>query len=336
MSERGAWRYLRGWVTLTRQRLALNEPDGPKPRDGEGLSRLTLGPGLDGRWFGTFDLEAADGEVLANAVEYQLQAMWDAQIFNAHDGLAVAERRARALVEVITRGTRGGDEDGTARPLVLALVDAATLTRPDRPGPDVLSALVPDAVEADALRVSALSRSGPVSTATIRRLVCEGSVCPVIVGQDGDPLSMGRTIRIANRQQRRALRIRDGHCVFAGCRVIAEHCIAHHLVHWEHGGPTDLEGLALVCRYHHRLIHEGGFGLERDDRGRFTTYRPDGTPIDGCCTDPPLLHRRRPPPDHHPGDDPDKNTRAIRRADTLMREARARRWAESSSVLAKV
>ncbi len=268
--------------------------------------------------------------------------MWDAKVFHAHDGLTVAHRRAQALVEVITRGTRGGDDDGTARPLVLALIDAATLTgmRPD--GAASTQANPPAHDEpfldpfglglqldrAEMMRIAELSMAGPVPTATIRRLACEGTVCPIIIGEDGNPLSMGREIRLFNRKQRRALRVRDGHCVFAGCTVGAEHCIAHHLVHWEHNGPTHIDNGALVCRFHHRLLHEGGFGLARDEHGRFVTTRPDGTPITDTHTTLPVLHRRRPPPGPDPGDDPDEAhlTHLIhQRAQAMIGYAQAKR-----------
>jgi catechol 2,3-dioxygenase-like lactoylglutathione lyase family enzyme len=51
-------------------------------------------------------------------------------------------------------------------------------------------------------------------------------------------------------------------------------CEAHHLRHWLHGGPTDLANLALLCRIHHRAVHEGGWRLARGPDGRLTATPP--------------------------------------------------------------
>jgi HNH endonuclease len=91
------------------------------------------------------------------------------------------------------------------------------------------------------------------------------------------PLDLGRSQRLVNRAQRRALRFRDGPgCGFPGCS--ARHVDAHHITFWADGGPTDLANLILLCRHHHRLLHEGGYTAALiDNRPRF--YRPDHTPI---------------------------------------------------------
>ena len=88
---------------------------------------------------------------------------------------------------------------------------------------------------------------------------------------------------------RRAIAQRDGGCRFAGCDRPAPWCDAHHLTHWAHGGTTDPDNLALVCPYHHHLLHEGRYTLTRTPEGHWTTRRPDGTAI----PDPPRAH------DHH-------------------------------------
>jgi HNH endonuclease len=74
---------------------------------------------------------------------------------------------------------------------------------------------------------------------------------------------VGRTTRVVQPAQRVALAVRDGGCVFPGCARPLAWCEAHHLRHWLHGGPTDLANLALVCRAHHRAVHEGGWRLAR-------------------------------------------------------------------------
>src|SRR5207248_1006592 len=50
----------------------------------------------------------------------------------------------------------------------------------------------------------------------------------------------------------------------------------HHIRHWANGGPTMLSNLALLCRRHHRAVHEEGYTVERDPAGELKFHRPDG------------------------------------------------------------
>ncbi len=104
-----------------------------------------------------------------------------------------------------------------------------------------------------------------VSLETARRMLCDASLVP-IAESDGEPLSIGRRTRTIPSALRRALRVRDGGCRFPGCshRRFVD---AHHIRHWADGGETAVDNLVHLCRRHHRLIHEGGFSVERDPRG---------------------------------------------------------------------
>jgi HNH endonuclease len=93
---------------------------------------------------------------------------------------------------------------------------------------------------------------------------------PVLGGAPSRPLEVGRATRVIAPAQRAALAARDGGCVFPDCDRPLAWCDAHHLWHWVDGGPTDLDNLALVCRAHHRRVHEGGWQLARGPDGRFT------------------------------------------------------------------
>jgi hypothetical protein len=107
------------------------------------------------------------------------------------------------------------------------------------------------------------------------RLQAALSLLPVALGgAPTQPLELGRTTRVVSPAQRNALTVRDGGCVFPGCGRPQSWCEAHHLIHWLHGGPTDLGNLALVCRAHHRAVHEGGWQLQRDPDGRMTATPP--------------------------------------------------------------
>jgi hypothetical protein len=101
---------------------------------------------------------------------------------------------------------------------------------------------------------------------------------PTLGGAPSQPLEVGRTSRVVSAAQRNALVVRDRGCAFPGCDRPPGWCEAHHLVHWLHGGPTDLENLALVCRAHHRAVHEGGWRLHRGPDGRLVATPPHRRP----------------------------------------------------------
>lgn len=109
---------------------------------------------------------------------------------------------------------------------------------------------------------------------TIRRWACLGEVTPVVVGADGTHLLLGRTTRLANREQRRALRAWYRTC--ACCDVLYEHCQIHHVTWWELGGRTDIGSLVPLCSRHHHLVHEGGWKLHLDRNRVLRVTLPNG------------------------------------------------------------
>ena len=115
-----------------------------------------------------------------------------------------------------------------------------------------------------------------VSAETCERLSCDSSVVVMRHGSDGSVLDVGRKTRSIPPAIRRALQARDARCQFPGCA--ARRYDAHHLVHWAHGGSTGVENLTLLCRRHHRLVHEGGIGVRRGTDGRVTFHLANG----GC------------------------------------------------------
>jgi hypothetical protein len=113
---------------------------------------------------------------------------------------------------------------------------------------------------------------------------------PVLGGGPTVPMEVGRASRVVTAAQRSALAVRDGGCVFPDCSRPLAWCEAHHLRHWLHGGPTDLANLALLCRTHHRAVHEGGWRLARQPDGRLTATPPHRF----HRRDPAHFHRRQP------------------------------------------
>ncbi len=93
-------------------------------------------------------------------------------------------------------------------------------------------------------------------------------------GNDGTVLDVGRKTRTIPPALRRALDRRDGGCRFPGCGL--RFCDAHHIRHWADGGETKLDNVLLVCRFHHRLVHEEGFGVAIAGNGEIRFHWPDG------------------------------------------------------------
>ena len=120
-------------------------------------------------------------------------------------------------------------------------------------------------------------QDGPVvPPQTIRRLLCNARVQTVIEDRDGNVLGLGRTSREPSAWMIRQVRYRDRGCQFPGCGT-RSFTQAHHVRWWRHGGRTDLDNLVLICTFHHRLVHEHGWSIRREDDASFHWFRRDGT-----------------------------------------------------------
>ena len=117
-----------------------------------------------------------------------------------------------------------------------------------------------------------------VSAETSRRLSCDASLVTMRHGADGEVLNVGRKTRSVPPSIRRALQARDRSCRFPGCT--ARRCDAHHLDHWVDGGVTSLDNLVLLCRRHHRAVHEGGFEVRQRNDGTTTFLTANGSLLD--------------------------------------------------------
>lgn len=180
------------------------------------------------------------------------------------------QRRADALHSLARTYLDSAPEDrsGEDRHLVIVQVSAEALTQnvpagtPCTPESDPPAGTLP--------RCGVLG-AGPLETATAERLACTGQVSLMVTDAGGEVLHLGRKQRLASRAQRRALRLRDTTCTFPGCHQ-SRHLDAHHLVPWSEGGRTDIDGLALLCRRHHVMVHEGGMRVVHD-AGRSSSHR---------------------------------------------------------------
>ncbi|MGN6301121.1 MAG: HNH endonuclease signature motif containing protein, partial [Angustibacter sp.] len=103
-----------------------------------------------------------------------------------------------------------------------------------------------------------LENGTPISQQLLARLMCDAELVPVLVDGLGNPLDVGRTLRLHTAKQRVALAERDRGCTWPGCTAPVSWTEAHHLTPWQHGGGTSVHDGALLCGRHHRYVHAIG------------------------------------------------------------------------------
>ena len=195
------------------------------------------------------------------------------------------QRQADALGRLAECALAGGLDRGTAgdRYQVVLHVDAGTLAEEAAQETPEHAADGEDAHRADSADTrrsqAALAEDGGIRVGqeTARRIACDSATVTMRHGPDGDVLDVGRRTRTISPALRRALAARDGQCRFPGCA--ARRCDAHHVRHWADGGETALANLVLLCRRHHRAVHEDGFRVQVDAGGTVTFLRPDWRPL---------------------------------------------------------
>ncbi|MGO2585682.1 MAG: DUF222 domain-containing protein [Brachybacterium tyrofermentans] len=200
------------------------------------------------------------------------------------------QRKADALLQLARTflDAEPDDRSGEDRHLVVVQVSAEALTQNVPAGTSADEGITADApspnVPAGTPELCGVLGAGPLEVRTAERLACTGRVAISITDAGGEILHLGRSRRLASRAQRRALRLRDTTCSFPGCHQ-SQHLDAHHVVPWSDGGPTDIDGLALLCRRHHVMVHEGGLRLMPGSPttgalgARFTVVDADGRPV---------------------------------------------------------
>ena len=158
---------------------------------------------------------------------------------------------------------------------------------PGAPRAQIFVHLDQDPLAADGHMAATLDDGTRVPAEAFRRLACDGVLVAVRQAGGASPLDVGRRTRTVSGALRRALWVRDRGCRFPGCTN--RHFVhAHHIHHWAHGGATKATNLLLLCSAHHRLVHEGGFGIRRGSDGQLAFARPDGKAIASAPSPHPL------------------------------------------------
>ena len=121
--------------------------------------------------------------------------------------------------------------------------------------------------------------SEPVSIETVERYVCEAGMVPILFDQGGQAINVGRDQRLFNLRQRRAMAARDGGCRFPDCDRPPSWTEAHHINEWAKDfGLTDVADGVLLCRHHHRLVHDNGWRVTRTGGDYFAVPPPSIDP----------------------------------------------------------
>jgi hypothetical protein len=253
---------------LTRRLRYSIDPDGTLAHSNDQYDHryLHLSQTLDGVFYLDARLDAEGGATVRTAL--------NALEPKAVDERSGAMRRADALVEMARRQLDSGSlpEVAGQKPHLSVIASAATLAK------------APGAPAAD------LEWSEPITADAARRLACDSSMTRVLLGPNSDPIDVGRCTRTIPPALRRALVVRDRGCRFPGCDRPADWCDGHHLIHWMDGGETNLANTCLLCRRHHRFVHELGWRLAWGDEGEILAIKPDlGSyrPLNGVA--PPLV-----------------------------------------------
>jgi hypothetical protein len=203
----------------------------------------------------------------------------------ADQGMVVARAIERMAARVpVLPGEEGGAFDTARRADGLVALCAggwAEDAAGDAAGPGAVRATEPPTIvvhaplEALTGGPGELEGGGVVDPPALQRLGCDAKIQVMVEDASGTPLALGRTRREPSVAMTRALRHRDRECRFPGCGA-RRFTQAHHVVWWSRGGPTDLANLVLVCSFHHRLVHEHGWGISRVPDGEVRWFRPDG------------------------------------------------------------
>jgi hypothetical protein len=220
----------------------------------------------DGSLVGSFRVDPEEAPTVIGALEAvekvrsaERTAQEDPETQRADD--PVGARRADAFVAIMEGALAGelGARSGGDRHLTVVHVDAETL--------------------ADDTDGRCKVENGPaIAPETARRLACDAGLVAMLDDPDGNPLAVSRKTRTIPVALRRAVNARDERCKFPGCdRSITE---IHHVEHYARGGQTVLTNLVGLCKFHHRCVHEGGYGIELAEGGSARFTRPDGRPID--------------------------------------------------------
>jgi hypothetical protein len=223
-------------------------------------------------------LAPEDGAVVLRALEAERDRLWES---------GRREEDGSAEPQASFPGTPGGSAEPIQRPApqpanadaLVGMAEASLAGELEgRSGGDRTQVVVHIDAKDHGRGRCQLGDGVAIAPETARRLACDSSMVSILE-LNGSPLSVGRKRRTIPPALRRALHARDRTCRFPGCEN-SRFVDAHHLRHWARGGETKLDNLLLLCRHHHRLVHERGFAVQALPGGQIGFRRPDGAAIE--------------------------------------------------------
>lgn len=254
--------------------LAVNDQDGPEPRDP--TSALRASRTFGGRVRIDGDLDADDGADFLAELDALYDVLWqEDQAADESDPCkhrTPAERNAAALVEMGRRSsaTHADDEADEADP------GPGSAPRGGRPRRRQLIAVVDIDQHAEGLPATGTLDDGSIlPRSTIERWLCDCVIGRVLLRGRSRVLDLGHVTYTPSAAQRRALVARDRGCIIDGCDRRPRWCDAHHVMPFPEGA-TDLRNLVLLCSRHHKQVHAGIIKLLWVD-DQWLAHRPDGT-----------------------------------------------------------
>jgi hypothetical protein len=187
----------------------------------------------------------------------------------------------KTAVDVLAK-PKGPEDERTAKQrradavgeLALHAMEQGTLPRRHSVKPHINLTMTLEALKGElGVPPTDLELSLPISTRTAERISCDCTMSRVVLA-DSMVIDVGRATRTVSPPTMRALRVRDKGCRAPGCNRQVNWCSPHHLIYWSRGGPGKLPNLVLLCYFHHRLVHEGGWQVVKAGR-EFQFLPPD-------------------------------------------------------------
>ena len=236
---------------------------GREARSAEESTYFALHDNGDGSWSGRFRIPELHGQLFRQAI----------------DRLTAPRRLSRdragdQVVDVTALGTSCGANLDETRGL--ALLELIEHLPTQGHGPLAVDVLVTVDLEAlmSGLGAARLDTGVAITAGEARRLACEAGLVPAVLGGRSQPLDLGRSRRLHDLTQRRALALLHDSCAVAGCARPFAWCeIHHHRLSWSRGGRTDLDNGLPLCGHHHRRAHDTRFDLRRRSDGEWAFHR---------------------------------------------------------------
>ncbi len=207
--------------------------------------------------------------------------------FDPESGLQIVGRLQNAVDRLFHEGTVNGESRSPDQLRALSLCALVIDTNTDSAAPIAsaygradVSVIIDLKTLQSGVHKHSLVHTGTdidVPIETIRRIACEAKIIPIVLGNDGVVLDVGRSSRLATRHQRRALESMHTTCAIPQCHIPVSQCQPHHIAYWNLGGTTDMANLVPLCNEHHRCAHEGGWKLSLNATTRQLTVREPGS-----------------------------------------------------------